>query len=175
MFEYKIQKLRFPDRIAQLQVEQVVKLCLHHCRFDTLLDVGIGSGLFAEAFAAGDISVTGIDPDPDMTAAARFHAAETDCCVGTAEALPFGDDSFDALFMGMVLHETVDPLLVLREARRVAQKCLAILEWPPPGPGDPPPPARRFTRRQVASMTRTAGFSRLAIHPLRQVVLYLLQ
>ena len=170
-----IRKLRVPDRIAQLEVPRVVALCVKHGRFSNLLDVGTGSGLFAEAFADRGLQVTGIDPDPLMVAAARSHLSDLICVVGTAEALPFGNDSFEALFMGMVLHETADPQLALIEARRVAKRTLAVLEWPPPAPTDPPPPARRFSRRQVGSMARTAGFSSVSIHSLRQAVVYLLQ
>ena len=69
-----VQKLRVPDRIAQLQVPSVVSLCLEHGRFTNLLDVGTGSGLFAEAFAASGLHVIGIDPDPKMIAAAQKAA-----------------------------------------------------------------------------------------------------
>jgi ubiquinone/menaquinone biosynthesis C-methylase UbiE len=172
--EHKIRKLRACDRIAQLEVQRVVSLCLKSCGFERLLDVGAGSGLFAETFAAAEVSVVGLDPDSDMIDAARYYTAGIDYCVGTAEALPFADDSFEALFMGMVLHETTDPLSALREARRVTQRDLAILEWPFPGTGKPLP-ARRFTEQQIDSMSRTAGFARVSIHRLNQVVLYFVQ
>ena len=172
--EHKIHKLRARDRIAQLEVKRAVNLCLKICGFERMLDVGTGSGLFAETFAAGDVSVVGIDPDSDMIDAARLYTTGIDYCVGKAEALPFADDSFESLFMGMVLHETTDPLTALREARRVTQRDLAILEWPFPRSGNPPP-ARRFTEQQIDSMSRTAGFTRVSIHRLNQVVLYLVQ
>ncbi len=174
MFEHKIEKLRAPDRIAQMEAQRVVNLCMDNCRFEDVLDVGTGSGLFAEAFAARKIRVIGVDPDTDMIAAARYYTAGIDFSVGAAEALPFTEDSFEALFMGMVLHETTDPLLALREARRVARKNLAILEWPFPQPGDPPPPARRFARQEIVAMSRAAGFSTFSINPLRRLILYLL-
>ena len=170
-FDHTVNKLRHPDRIAQLKVPQVVALCLENCRLENLLDIGTGSGLFAEAFAAAGTRVVGIDPDPEMIASARLHAPGVFFGVGAAEALPFAEDSFDALFMGMVLHETADPYLSLKEARRVAKKYLAILEWTPPEPGDPPPPARRFTHRQIDAMCRAAGFA----VELGQAILYLLR
>ena len=172
--EHKIHKLRACDRIAQLEVKRVVNQCQKTCGFKRMLDVGSGSGLFAETFASGGVSVVGIDSDSDMIEAARLYTTGIDYCVGKAEALPFADDSFESLFMGMVLHETTDPLTALQEARRVTQRDLAILEWPFPRSGNPPP-ARRFTEQQIDSMSRTAGFTRVSIHRLNQVVLYLVQ
>ena len=175
MFEHKIDKLRTPDRVAQLEVQRVVHQCVAHCGFHHLLDVGTGSGLFAEAFAARGVQVIGVDPDPDMIVAARFYVPGMKFFVGTAEELPFADQSFEALFMGMVLHETDDPLLALQEARRVSIQLLAVLEWPFPGPGDPPPPARRFRVDEIQSFSRAAGFSTCAAHRLKQLVLYLVK
>ena len=172
--EHKIQKLRACDRIAQLEVKRVVNQCKKTCGCKRMLDVGSGSGLFAETFASGGVSVVGIDPDSEMIDAARIYTTEIDYCVGKAEALPFADNSFDALFMGLVLHETSDPLSALHEARRVTQRDLAILEWPFPESGEPPS-ARRFTEQQIESMSRAAGFARVSIHRLNQVVLYLIQ
>ena len=69
--EEKITKLRRKARIVQLEVERVVGLCLEMSRIADLLDVGTGSGLFAEAFALRSVKVFGIDPDPEMITAAR--------------------------------------------------------------------------------------------------------
>ena len=174
-FEHKINKLRAPERVDQLEVQRVVSLCTENCHPADMLDVGTGSGLFAEAFAARGIKIIGIDPDADMIAAARFCVSELIYSVARAEALPFADNCFDTLFMGMVLHETAEPLLALREARRVAQKFLAILEWPPHETGDPPPPARRFAPPEIVSMSRAAAFSACSVIELRQLILYLLR
>ncbi len=168
----RITKLRTADRIAQMEVQRVVDLCLEGCRINQLLDIGTGSGLFAEAFAARRIEVVGLDADPEMTAAARKAVPGVQYCVGGAEALPFADQSFDALFMGMVLHEIADPLAALFESRRVASKQLTVLEWPQPGPNDPPPPARRLARREIAEMSHSAGFKTSRIRELRELMFY---
>jgi ubiquinone/menaquinone biosynthesis C-methylase UbiE len=168
----KITKLRRTARIAQLEVERVVGLCLEMGRIADLLDVGTGSGLFAEAFALRGVKVYGIDPDPDMITAARHLVPAASFHVATAEALPFAECAVDACFMGMVLHETADPCRALQEARRVARNLVAVLEWPPAMPTDPPPPARRFDYDEIDRMGRRTGFRCISLLPLTDMLLY---
>jgi ubiquinone/menaquinone biosynthesis C-methylase UbiE len=168
----KITTLRRTARIAQLEVERVVGLCLGTSRITDLLDVGTGSGLFAEAFALRGVKVFGLDPDPDMIRAARCLVPAVSFHVAAAEALPFAERAVDACFMGMVLHETADPDRSLLEARRVARNLVAVLEWPPAMPTDPPPPARRFDYEEIDRMGRRTGFRDISLFPLTDMVLY---
>jgi ubiquinone/menaquinone biosynthesis C-methylase UbiE len=92
--------------------------------------------------------------------------------VAAAEASPFADRAVDACFMGMVLHETADSNRALLEARRVARNLVAVLEWPPPMPTDPPPPARRFDYEEIDRMGRRTDFRWIAFHRLTDMVLY---
>ena len=171
-YDEKITKLRRTARIAQLEVERVVGLCLGTSRITDLLDVGTGSGLFAEAFALRGVKVFGLDPDPDMIRAARCLVPAVSFHVAAAEALPFAERAVDACFMGMVLHETADPDRSLLEARRVACNLVAVLEWPPAMPTDPPPPARRFDYEEIDRMGRRTGFRDISLFPLTDMVLY---
>jgi ubiquinone/menaquinone biosynthesis C-methylase UbiE len=171
-YDEKITKLRRTARIAQLEVERVVGLCLGTSRITDLLDVGTGSGLFAEAFALRGVKVFGLDPDPDMIRAARCLVPAVSFHVAAAEALPFAERAVDACFMGMVLHETADPDRSLLEARRVARNLVAVLEWPPAMPTDPPPPARRFGYEEIDRMGRRTGFRDISLFPLTDMVLY---
>ena len=171
-YDEKITKLRRTARIAQLEVERVVGLCLGKSRITDLLDVGTGSGLFAEAFALRGVKVFGLDPDPDMIRAARCLVPAVSFHVAAAEALPFAERAVDACFLGMVLHETADPDRSLLEARRVARNLVAVLEWPPAMPTDPPPPARRFDYEEIDRMGRRTGFRDISLFPLTDMVLY---
>ena len=171
-YDEKITKLRRTARIAQLEVERVVGLCLGTSRITDLLDVGTGSGLFAEAFALRGVKVFGLDPDPDMIRAARCLVPAVSFHVAAAEALPFAERAVDACFMGMVLHETADPDRSLLEARRVARNLVAVLEWPPAMPTDPPPPSRRFDYEEIDRMGRRTGFRGISLFPLTDMVLY---
>lgn len=174
-FDEKVLKLRRADRIEQLEIQRVVDLCLEQCPVNRLLDVGTGSGLFAEEFAARGLWAVGIDPDADMIAAARYYVAGVDFLVTPAEWLPFEDNTFDAVFMGMVLHETAEPDKALQEARRVSQNRVAVLEWPYPQPTEPAPAARRFKPQELKDMAHKAGYRKISFLHLTHMVLYLLQ
>ena len=52
-YSREIERLRSPERVARLEVERVVPLALAGLPgLKTVLDIGAGSGLFAEQFAA---------------------------------------------------------------------------------------------------------------------------
>ena len=101
--------------------------------FRNVLDVGTGTGLFAESFSERGLEVSGLDANPEMLVAAHQFVPKGIFREGTAEALPYPDSSFDLVFLGLVLHESDEPLKTLKEARRVARKRVCILEWPVSG------------------------------------------
>jgi len=123
-------RLRSPERIERLEVPRVIAQSMAGIELTSVLDVGTGTGLFAEEFSKVGLRVQGVDANPEMAAAAARHVPGAQFSVSTAEALPFEDRSFDLVFMGLVFHETDDPLEALREALRIASKRVAILEWP---------------------------------------------
>ncbi|HEY9594188.1 MAG TPA: methyltransferase domain-containing protein, partial [Spirochaetia bacterium] len=118
-------RLRDPERLALMEVPRVVRLTMQGVAAASVLDVGTGTGVWAEAFAAEGLSVSGIDPNPGLLAAAREAVPSATFVAGTAERLPFADGSFDIVFLGHVLHEADDRMAALREARRVAAKRVA--------------------------------------------------
>ena len=89
----------------------------------TLLDVGCGGGILAEAFAELGFSVTGIDPSASSVATAQRHADARGVSilyhVGAGEQLPFADNSFDYVSCCDVLEHVQDVDAVLSEIRRV--------------------------------------------------------
>lgn len=174
-FPEKIAKLRRPDRVAEMEVERVVGLTLADSPVCRMLDIGTGSGLFAEAFRKAGAAVVAVDPDPEMLIAARGFVPGIATAAASAEALPFSSAGFDRAFMGMVLHETRDPLQGLIEMRRVVRSAAIVLEWPPPEPGQSPPPARRFSPEELRQLATAAGFQHCDILPLQHMILYFLQ
>jgi ubiquinone/menaquinone biosynthesis C-methylase UbiE len=156
-----VERLRSPERVARLEVERVVDICLEAGEFKSVLDVGVGSGLFAEAFGRRGLEVSGVDVNPQMVAAARQYLPQADFRAAPAEALPYPDAAFDLVFMGLLLHESDEPLKVLQEARRVGRQRVCVLEWPYRQTEFGPPLEHRVKPDGVAEMVRQAGYSRL--------------
>ena len=171
-FDGEIERLRAPERVARLEVEQVVSLCLESADLKNVLDVGVGSGLFAEAFSQHELEVAGIDANPEMIAAARLFVPQGDFREAVAESLPFPDGSFDLVFMGLLLHESDEQRLVLQEARRVSSQRACILEWPYQDGEFGPPLAHQLSPTEIASLSQRAGFTALESIPLNYLVLY---
>jgi SAM-dependent methyltransferase len=174
-FEGDISRLRSPERMERLEVERVVDLCLEDGRSKNMLDVGTGTALFAEAFAKHGLKIAGVDANPAMLAAARQFVLAGDFREGTAEALPFPNGSFDLVFLGLVLHESDEPLKTLQEARRVARQWVAILEWPYREGVFGPPLAHRLEPESLADEFRKAGFRKWKLTELSNTVFYLLE
>lgn len=172
-FHSDIDRLRAPERTARLEVGRVIDLALENLPgIRSVLDVGTGSGLFAEQFAARGLRVGGLDANPDMLAAAQQHVPAAAFKEGIAEKLPFEDGAYDLVFMGLLLHETDDPLGALQEAHRVARLRLAILEWPDEEQSFGPPREDRLSYEKISGLARQAGFSNLSPLRLENLVLY---
>jgi SAM-dependent methyltransferase len=174
-FEGAPERLRSPDRVERLDVEQVTDLCLKGQQFKSVLDVGTGSGLFAEAFSKRGLKVSGVDANPEMLVAARQFVPAGDFRAGTAEALPYPDGSFDLVFLGLVLHESDAPLQTLQEARRVTCQRVGILEWPYQDGTFGPPLAHRLNPDDLAGMFHDAGFRKWELTTLSNTVFYSLE
>jgi ubiquinone/menaquinone biosynthesis C-methylase UbiE len=90
-----------------------------------LLEVGCGVGavlaVLGQEFPG--VLLSGVDIEPKQLDYARGHLAragvEATLVEADATRLPFGDESFDHVWMMWFLEHVADPLAVLREARRV--------------------------------------------------------
>jgi SAM-dependent methyltransferase len=90
----------------------------------SVLDVACGTGVLACAIAnrvGPGGSVVGLDPNDDMLAVAHGKADTIEWRTGRAEAIPFPDESFDAVVsqFGMMFFE--NPGEALREMMRVTR------------------------------------------------------
>ncbi len=171
---HNLEKLRSPQRLALLETDRVVNLTLEGVTAHTLLDIGTGSGLFAQAFTAEGLAVTGIDMQERMLEAARGIVPEVKFRIASAEALPFPDRAFDLAFLGHVLHESDTPLLVLQEAHRTIRKRAAVLEWPYQVENEGPPQDHRLRSEEIWEFAGQAGFQNIREIHLRHMMLYLL-
>lgn len=166
--------LRSPQRMAILQTEQVVSMCLSGQEITSVLDVGTGAGIFAEEFTRHSLQVAGVDVNPDMVAAARHYVPQAVFSQASAECLPFDDNSYDLVFMAHVLHEADDALSALKEARRVAKHTVAVLEWPYEQGNTGPPLEHRISPAQLRDLSQQAGCRQISSVRLEHLVLYLL-
>lgn len=84
---------------------------------ERILDLGCGDGQLTVRLAATGAQVTGADLSPEMVAAAR--ARGLDAQTANAEALPFADSSFDAVFSNAALHWVRDHDAMQAQVHRV--------------------------------------------------------
>jgi len=86
-----------------------------------ILDVGCGDGLLSAILSSKrpDLTLQGID----VLVRERAHIP---IALFDGTHIPFGESSFDAVLFCDVLHHTEDPTILLREARRVACRCILL-------------------------------------------------
>ncbi|MGB9697201.1 MAG: class I SAM-dependent methyltransferase [Ignavibacteria bacterium] len=164
--------LRSKDRRERLEINKVVDYCLKNGKIKNVLDVGCGSGLFAEEFFKRGLKVTGIDLNPDMIEVAWQYLPEGNFYVGEAENLPFEDNSFDMVFFGVVLHEVNDYLKSLSEAYRICKIKTVVLEWKYEVAEFGPPIEHRLTEKFIEEAAKAAGFRNVESEHLTHLVLY---
>lgn len=113
--DYRFDKLRYLPRLVPFD------------RFKgrRLLEVGCGIGTDLVRFAKGGAQVTGIDLAERSVELARTNArlngveGQVDLEVANGEAMPFEDETFDAVYAHGVLQYTADPARMVGECRRV--------------------------------------------------------
>ncbi len=91
----------------------------------SVLNVGAGAGNYEPE--GRDL----IALDPSATMIRQRPAASAPVVQGRAEALPFADDSFDAVMASLTVHHWSDQALGLRELRRVSRGVVVILTFDP--------------------------------------------
>jgi len=88
-----------------------------------ILDVGVGTGMFACPLQDLRFHVIGVDVSVEMLKRARSKSVGS-LAQGDARRLPFKDKAFDAVLMNHVLHLIREWREALREIRRVARSAL---------------------------------------------------
>lgn len=84
-----------------------------------LLDVGTGSGVVAAIAREKGADVVGIDFSEPMLVEARRGVPDVEFRTASADNIPFGEASFDAVVANGVLHHLGEPDRALDEAHRV--------------------------------------------------------
>jgi demethylmenaquinone methyltransferase/2-methoxy-6-polyprenyl-1,4-benzoquinol methylase len=102
-----------------------------------VLDVAAGTGLVARELAVRNLRVAALDQSPAMVRRGVERVREAGLAerirfvLGQAQALPFGDETFDALTFTYLLRYVDDPAATLRELARVIRRggVMASLEF----------------------------------------------
>jgi SAM-dependent methyltransferase len=103
----------------------------------TLLDVGCGTGPVSITAALKGAKVTGLDLTPELLTQARASAPLANVSIdwkeGDAEALPFGDSSFDVVLSQFGHMFAPRPDVAIKELLRVLKPGgrIAFATWPP--------------------------------------------
>lgn len=91
--------------------------------YSTILDIGTGTGRFAEYLNEAGFNVVGIDVSLSMLAKAREKKLRN-LVQADAQSLPFRDGTFDGALMIHVLHLVRDWVQVVHEVGRVTRKVM---------------------------------------------------
>lgn len=104
------------------------------CAFETILDVGCGTGALCAVLAEKGLAVTGIDPAEKMLSVAKSHreSRKIEYVHGSAlERLPFEDKSFDISIASYVAHgmAEADRKRLYAEMSRVTRSKVVIYDY----------------------------------------------
>lgn len=101
--DYRKFRAGFPDAFFDRLLAQLGLETGRHC-----LDLGTGTGTVARGLALRGLRITAIDPSPDLMREAAELDQNEGVCIdygeGRAEALPFGDQTFDLVTAGQCWH-----------------------------------------------------------------------
>ncbi|MCV6987402.1 class I SAM-dependent methyltransferase [Mycobacterium shinjukuense] len=83
-----------------------------------VLDLGAGTGKLTTRLVERGLNVVAVDPIPEMLEVLRASLPETIALLGTAEEIPLGDNSVDAVLVAQAWH-WFDPARAIFEVARV--------------------------------------------------------
>lgn len=167
-----VERLRSPERLERMDLPDIVTKTLAGLEASSLLDVGCGSGVFAEAFAERGLAVGGVDINPAMLEAARAHVPTGDFREAGMDNLPFENDAFDIVFFGFAFHEADDRARALSEAGHVARQRIAILEFRKVEEDFGPPLDHRISEEEMHEYAREAGAGQVETVATGNLILY---
>lgn len=101
---------------------------------EKVLDLAAGTGTSSEPLADAGVRVVPCDISTGMLAVGKQRRPDLPFTAGDATALPFADDSFDAVTISFGLRNVVDTVKALEEMRRVVRPGgrLVICEFSTP-------------------------------------------
>jgi len=119
--------------ILCMDQKKYVKRILKPCHFKKILDVGSGTGDFANAI---DAQYVGIDSTPSFVEYSneKYESKNKKFYLMDATKLNFKNNEFDAAMLISFIHHLPDKLVIdiLRSVKRVVKKKIIIIDLIPP-------------------------------------------
>ena len=162
-----------PDFVGprhRLRESLLLRLLLSGRPGPSLLNVGAGQGTFSQLLEARGFVVTSVDPSPEAVELLRVRVRGP-VLAAAAEALPFGDASFDGAVLGEVLEHVEDDLGGLRGVARTVRPDGVIAISVPANPAWFGPSdewaghQRRYTRTALLALIADAGLEVERLRP----------
>lgn len=115
-------------KFRQLAAIKMCQVCKNFIEEGSkILDLGCGSGIISNEFQKYfKTDLIGVDISDQRIEKIPFQIIEE-------KNLPFSENSFNVVLIFWVLHHTLDPIILLREARRVTKERIIIFEDLPEG------------------------------------------
>ncbi len=125
------------DRRWSFYIHSTIQETIHRLAIsphEQVLDLGCGTGTLIQQLMqlAPEAIFAGLDPSPEMLSVARQKLPDSVALsVGTAEHLPFPNESFDVVISTNAFHYFRHPSQAIQEAKRVLKPDgrLVITDW----------------------------------------------
>jgi ubiquinone/menaquinone biosynthesis C-methylase UbiE len=125
------------DRRWSFYVNATVQETMHRLDLSSherILDLGCGTGTLIQRLlhSAPEIEIVGIDPSAEMLNVARQKLPKSvELRVGSADSIPFANESFDLIISTNAFHYFRNPSQAIQEAKRVLKPNghLVITDW----------------------------------------------
>lgn len=121
-----------PAHVVEHYLDKRAMFIRQHVPVGRALDVGCGTGVFAERLSTFGYELTGIDPFPGMLRHLHQRRPDIPAITASGQHLPFADNSFDLVYCIAVMHHVAAPdavRLTLLEMARVARPGGYVLIW----------------------------------------------
>ncbi len=133
MLEDKAIKLGHPSYVWRFGQDRRLNLIKQYAPLEDarVLDIGCGIGAYLEKFRASGAYAFGVDLDLERLARANREKGLASVALSASEALPFGDNLFDAVLLHEVIEHVDDDRQTIQEAHRVAQRGGVVIVFAP--------------------------------------------
>lgn len=170
----KMARLDDPGRLEDLRPDVMWEALGAPESVGTIVDVGAGTGVFAEQFAllapgavvyAADTSQGMLDWIADKRAS-LVESGRIVPVLSDETTLPLPDASADLAIMVNMHHELDDPVALYEDIRRILRPGgrMLVVDWTDRDTPHGPPLAIRASEEQIVEALRSAGFEDIEPH-----------